>query len=250
MTAPHPALRLFLRRLSLRSRLTEEEQRAILAMRGHVGQALPNRDIVPPGHRVDHSCLVAEGLAGRFGQLPDGMRQITAIYIPGDMCDLHSAMLPRVEWALQALSAPLTYVKIPHGELLRVSRAYPAVAEAFWRDCVVDASIIAQWVVSLGRRSAVARAAHLLCEMALRIESAGQGTRTTFDFPATQIHVADALGITAVHMNRVVRSLRQRGVLAWTGRTIRILDWDALVHIGSFDEGYLEFHPDAERRPM
>ncbi|HUD93364.1 MAG TPA: Crp/Fnr family transcriptional regulator [Sphingobium sp.] len=227
----------------LRSRLTEEERHAILSMRGQVAQALPNRDIVPPGKLVQHSCLVAEGLAGRFSQLPDGMRQITAIYLPGDMCDLHSAMLPRVEWALQALSAPLTYLKIPHEELLRVSRTHPAVAEAFWRDCVVDASVIAQWLVSLGRRSAIARAAHLLCEMALRVESAGLGTRAAFDFPATQLHIADGLGITAVHMNRVIRSLRQRGALAWTGRSVSILDWDALAHIGSFDDGYLEFRP-------
>ncbi|AJR25961.1 MULTISPECIES: Crp/Fnr family transcriptional regulator [Sphingobium] len=237
---PHPALQYFLNRLLIRSPLTEEERQAILSMRFHLAQVSPNVDIVPPGHLVTYSCLVAEGLAGRFGQLPNGMRQITAMYIPGDMCDLHSAMLPRVEWAVQALSAPLTYLKIPHEELLRVSRAHPRVAEAFWRDCVVDASIIAQWVVSLGRRDAAARTAHLLCEMALRLECAGQGSRTAFEFKATQAHIADALGITPVHMNRVVRWLRQQGVLSWTGRTIRVLDWDGLVRIASFDGGYLE----------
>ena len=195
---------------------------------------------MPPGHLVSYSCLGAEGLAGRLGRLPNGLRQITAMYIPSNMCDLHSAMLPRVEWALQALSAPLTFLKIPHEELLRVSRTYPRVAEAFWRDCVVDASVIAQRVVSLGRRDAAARTAHLLCEMALRPECAGQGSRTVFEFKATQAHVTDALGITPVHMNRVVRGLRQQGVLSWTGRTIRILDSDGLARIASFDSGYLE----------
>lgn len=237
---PHPALQLFLNRLLLRSALAEEERQAILSMRVHPAQVSPNVDIVPPGRLVTYSCLVAEGLAGRFGQLPSGLRQITAMYIPGDMCDLHSAMLPRVEWALQALSAPLAYLKIPHEELLRVSRAHPRVAEAFWRDCVVDASIIAQWVVSLGRRDATARTAHLLCEMALRLECAGQGSREAFELKATQAHIADALGITPVHMNRVVRGLRLQGVLSWTGRTIRVLDWDGLVRIASFDSGYLE----------
>src|SRR3546814_12524889 len=108
------------------------------------------------------------------------------MYIPGDMCDLHSAMLPRVEWALQALSAPLAYLKIPHEELLRVSRTYPRVAEAFWRDCVVDASIIAQRVDSLGRRDATAPTPHLLLEMQLVLASAGTVTRADIETTDTQ----------------------------------------------------------------
>src|SRR3546814_15681575 len=94
---------------------------------------------------------------------------------------------------------------------------------------LVDASIIAQWVVSLGRRDATARTAHLLCEMALRLECAGQGSREAFELKATQAHIADALGLTPVHMNRVVRGLRLQGVLSWTGRPLRVLDWDGLV---------------------
>ncbi|WP_022681730.1 Crp/Fnr family transcriptional regulator [Sphingobium bisphenolivorans] len=240
MTQSHPALQLFLKRLLVRSPLTEDEQQAILSMRTIAAQASPNIDIVPPGETVRHSCLVSEGMAGRFGQLRSGVRQITAVYIPGDMCDLHSVMLPRVEWALQALSAPLSYVKVPHEELLGVSRRYPAIAEAFWRDCVADASVLAQWVVNVGRRDALMRASHLLCETAMRMELAGLGTRAEFELQATQAHIADALGITPVHMNRVIRLLRQQGLISWTGRTIHILDWQGLAQCAEFDPGYLE----------
>lgn len=241
MTEPHPALNLFLKRLLLRSPLTEEERQAILSMRVVPAQALPNVDIVPPGHRVTYSCLVSEGMAGRFGQLRSGTRQITAVHIPGDMCDLHSVMLPRVEWALQALSAPLSFLRVPHEELLRVSRGYPAIGEAFWRDCVADASVLAQWVVNVGRRDALMRAAHLLCEVGFRMEKAGLGTRTAFELQATQSHIADALGITPVHMNRVIRSLRRQGMINWIGRAVEILDWDRLARAAEFDPGYLEY---------
>ncbi len=236
----HPALRLFLRRLLLRSQLGEAEQAAVLALPAREVEVEPHRDIVRPGERTTYSCLVASGMAARFNQLRDGHRQITALHIPGDMCDLFSLMLPKVEWALQALSAPLTVLMVQHEDLAMLARDYPALGEAFWRDCVADGTILSQWIVNLGRRDARMRTAHLFCELGLRIEQAGLGMRTAYQMAAIQAQLADALGMTPVHMNRTMRSLARDNLLVVRGRTVVVPDWDALTAVAGFDPGYLE----------
>lgn len=236
------ALQLFLNRMCNRSMLTGEETEAMLNLPGRV-LAMPARtDIVRLGETTDHACLIVDGLAGRFAQVIDGRRQITALHIPGDMCDLHSVVTPRVSWALQTLG-PATIMRIPHRALRQIARDFPTLAEAFWRDCSVDASILSQWVVNVGRRDARSRVAFLLCEMALRMETAGLGSRANFRLEATQMQIGDATGLTAVHVNRVYQLLRSSGALTIRGPEIRILDWQALVDIADFDPDYLHFGP-------
>ncbi|EQB01098.1 CRP-like cAMP-binding protein [Sphingobium wenxiniae] len=239
MSSRHPALRLFLRRLQQRSILNEEEQAAILSIKGRQAEIEPHRDIIRPGELTDFSCLIVSGFAARFGQLDNGHRQITAIHIAGDMCDLYSLMLPKVEWALQALSARLAILKVAHRDLLDLVHAYPGIAEAFWRDCVADGSITSQWVVNIGRRDARMRTAHLFCEIGVRMERAGLGRRTAFPLSAVQTQLADALGMTPVHMNRIIRGLRRDNLLIIQGRDVQVPDWDRLAAAGSFDGGYL-----------
>jgi CRP-like cAMP-binding protein len=247
MPRGHPAFDLFVRKLSQRSILTEEERQAILSLNGREVEIEPHRDIVGPGQVTDTSCFVVSGLAARFGQLRDGRRQITAIHIPGDMCDLYSLMLPKVEWALQALSARLTIVKVPHRDLAALCRDHPGIAEAFWRDCVADGSILSQWVVNIGRRDARMRAAHLFCELGVRMEKAGLGERTRYRLPVVQALLADVLGMTPVHMNRVIRSMREEGLMTIVGREIHVPDWAALATAAGFEEGYLELTQAARR---
>lgn len=233
------ALQPFLNRLLDRSYLGEEERRAVLSLRGQSSQVRANFDFVSPGEVANYSWLVVDGLVGRFGRWIDGRRQITAFHVPGDMCDLHSMVFPRVGWSIKALT-PTTMLKLPHGELRRITSEYPAIAEAFWRDCVVDASILSQWVVNVGRRDARARLAHLLCEMAIRMEQAALGSRTSFEFCVTQAQLADAVGLTSVHVNRVLQSLRREAVVEVRHREVRVLDWKRLVSAGEFHDGYLE----------
>jgi CRP-like cAMP-binding protein len=229
----------FLNRLLDRSTLDEREQDAILSLNGQPSQARANVDIVSPGEITSHSCLVVEGLVGRFGQLVDGRRQITSLHVAGDMCDLHSVVFPKVGWSLQAVTTT-TILKVRHQDLRRVAKEYPAIAEAFWRDCVVDASILSQWVVNVGRRDARVRLSHLLCEMGVRMERAGLGTRTQYDFHVTQSQLGDATALTPVHINRTLQSLRRNNLVVTKGHEMHILDWDRLACIGEFDEGYLE----------
>jgi CRP-like cAMP-binding protein len=169
----------------------------------------------------------------------DGRRQITALHIAGDMCDLNSLVMPEADWALQALS-PTAILRIPHAQMLEVARSYPNIAEAFWRDCSADASILSEWLINVGRRDARSRLAHLLCEMAIRLENAGLGNRREFRLQATQTQLGDALGLTPVHINRTVQTLRRMELATLRAHEVRILDWDRLAGLGDFDEDYLQ----------
>lgn len=239
MRPPDPAtLQPFLDRLVLRSRLGAAEQRAIRALPARPAQVQANRDFVRIGERVHHACFVLAGLVGRFAQSREGTRQITAVHIPSDMIDLHSVVVPEAGSALQALSVT-TILRIPHESLRDAAQRYPAIAEAFWRECVVDAAVLAQWVVNVGRRDARSRICHLLCEVACRVTGLRARTGTSIPFPATQSHIADMTGLTAVHVNRTLQALRQEGVVDLHSRMVHILDWKAMVRIGAFDAGYL-----------
>jgi CRP-like cAMP-binding protein len=247
---PHrPDLQRFLDRLSLRSVLSEEERQAVLNLPGHEVEAKANVDIVPLGERVSHVSLVIAGQVGRFSQDRHGKRQITLIHVPGDVADLHSIVQPLPTSALQALSKA-TIAAIPHVAIRAIAARHPALAEAFWRDCMIDASIIAEWVLNVGQRAARERIAHLMCEIAARTVGLKSGAKdVVFDFPITQLQLADATGMTAVHVNRMLQSLRGDGLIMSRGRgAICIPDWDSLVVAGEFDPAYLSLNTEPEQR--
>lgn len=231
-------LRPYLDRLASRSVLTEEERQAVLDLPSHAEQVRANRDFVPLGERVDHACLVVAGIVGRFDQSSDGLRQITAMHIPGDMCDLHSVVQPFSSSALQALSIA-TILRVPHSAIRAATARYPALAEAFWRDCMVDSAILSEWVVNVGRRDAKTRIAHLLCELAVRLHASGGADDFVFDLPLTQMQLSEATAMTAVHVNRTLQSLKADGLLEWHQRVIRIPRWKELKQRAEFDSAYL-----------
>lgn len=209
-----------------------------MALKVRTAPFASHRDVVSPGQLVTEACYVAEGLVGRFDQMLDGSRQITAIHIPGDMCDLHSVVLPKASWSITALTRTVT-LKIPHDDLRSLARDRPNVAMAFWRDTALDAAIIGKWYGNLGRKSSVSRLAHLFCEMGLRMEMAGIGSRTNYPFPIIQSDLADATGITAVHVNRTLQSIREEGMAEFKGGLVTISDWDGLSRLAEFDPSYL-----------
>lgn len=229
---------LFLKRLLLRSALTPDEQRAILGLAGDRQRYRAHSDIVSPGEHVDSACLVSQGLVARFDQMLDGNRQITSFYIPGDMCDLHSVVVPRASWSITVLSQA-TVIHIPHRRLRELCLDYPAIALAFWRDGTADASLFAKWVGNLGRKDAKARIAHILCEMGMRMEAAGLGSRTAYDLPATQQQLADAAGLTPVHVNRTLQDIRAQGLLSFVNGRVEVRSWERLAEVAEFDPGYL-----------
>lgn len=244
MTPADADLKAFRDRLLLRSELAPEEQMAIMSLPGRVVSFEAHREIVRLGERAREACLVLDGVAARIDEMSLGERQITALHIRGDMCDLHSTVLPVASWCIEA-ATPVRVLKVPHEAILELAAKYPSIATAFWRDTTADAAMFAKWIANVGRKEARPRLAHLLCEMAIRTEYAGLGQRTCYPFGLTQIQIADALGLTPVHVNRTLQALRALGFVDLRAGQVMIRDWGELVALAEFDPLYLHISPKA-----
>ena len=236
------ALQNFVDRLSSLSPLSHDDIASLRGLGAQVTRVRANADIVLPGAQFEHAVLVADGLVGRYLPLGDGRRQITAIHLPGEIADLHRVATPRAGSALQALTNA-AIVLVSGRELKSIALASPRITQAFWVYSAVDAAVLSRWAVNLGRREARVRMAHLLCEIGLRMESSGQGLRTDFLLDLTQPQMGDALGLTAVHVNRTLKALKESGAVEIEGRIFRIPDWPRLAAIAEFDPEYLQIEP-------
>ena len=250
MTTDPSTMLPFLRTLEARSVLSEPERQAILALPFVPRQVRPNHDFVRQDQRVAHSCFVLDGVVGSFKQDAPGDRQIVSIFIDGDMVDLHSVVVPEAMSYLQALT-PTTILNVPHEALRDLARQYPNLAEAFWRHCVVDAGILMEWVINVGRRDARQRMAHFFCELGSRATRGQPGDGMIIPYPITQFQLSDILSLTTVHINRTLQGLRQSGLLQSVERSIeRILDWEGLAAAGDFDPQYLHLCSRGELQPV
>ena len=161
-----------------------------------------------------------------------------SFHLPGDLLDLQHLLLPRADHNLETIT-PATIASVPAAALLRLSKERPMVGEALWRDSLIDASIFREWVLNVGRRDAKGRIAHMLCEFAVRREKAGLGAPERFELPMTQAEIADATGLTSIHVNRMLQALAEDGAIARTRRLIEITDWERLRRIADFHAAYL-----------
>jgi CRP-like cAMP-binding protein len=189
-------------------------------------------------HTTDCSVLL-RGFAFRHKLLRDGARQIISFHIPTEFVDLQNGLLTVADHNVQSLDRSEAAL-IPRAALLELSAERPAIRVAMWTDTLIDSSIFREWVVNVGRRDSRARIAHLLCELVVRLKNIGGGDGNgRFDFPITQEQMADATGLTAVHTNRTLQSLRRDGLIQLTSRALTVLDWEGLSEAGDFDELYL-----------
>jgi len=182
--------------------------------------------------------LLLRGFAYRQKLLSDGERQIISIHIPTEFIDLQNGILGTADHNVQSLNHS-EVAAVPRSALMELADKSASARLAMWIDTLIDASIFREWVVNVGRRDARARIAHLLCELALRLERTGAGRDGSFDLPLTQEQLADATGLTAVHTNRTLQSLRREGLIQLSNGILRVLDWEGLRKVGDFDELYL-----------
>lgn len=190
------------------------------------------------GDHPTTSKLLLSGFICRCRDLTDGGRQIMSIHVPGDFLDLQSFPLKVMDHDLLTLS-PVRVGIVAHEDLNRVTEAHPHLTRLLWMATLIDAAIHREWLVTFGRREAVARAAHLLCEIYLRLNIGGLTRGYGFDFPLNQSTLADMLGLSTVHTNRVVQRLRATGLVSWDRGRVEIRDWDGLVALAEFDATYL-----------
>lgn len=194
--------------------------------------------MVREGEPTTICTLLIAGFAFRQKLVSHGARQIISFHIPGEFLDIQNSMFEVADHSVQSLTRS-TVALVSKNALADLMASRPTIRRALWLDSLVDSSIFREWVVNVGRRDARARIAHLLCELAARLRSAGIAEGEMFDFPLTQEQVGDATGLTAVHTNRTLQSLRRDGVISLTRSRLTILDWDRLAEIGDFNERYL-----------
>jgi CRP-like cAMP-binding protein len=218
--------------------LTEEERQAVLDLPMVVRHHPAGQDIIRDGDCPNECCLVLDGLACRYKLLPDGRRQIMSFHVPGDIPDLQSLHLAVMDHAVGAM-APTHVACIPHKDIRELTQRFPGLLRAFWRSTLIDAAAYREWMVGLGQMDASERIAHLLCEMLLRYKAAGLAVANTFKLPITQAELADAVGISPVHVNRVVQELRRSELITWSNSTVTILKWEEFQARGLFDATYL-----------
>ena len=180
--------------------------------------------------------------------MPDGARQITAYLIPGDFCDLHVTILRQMDHSITALT-PATVAFVPHGEMEALTAERPALVRALWWATLVDEAVLRAWIVNLGRRDAYESIAHLMCELHVRMEQVGLVENGRFDLPLTQEELADSLGLTPVHVNRILQRLRADGLIILRERLLTILDVAGLRKVAGFDPNYLHTRKGGRAKP-
>lgn len=226
------------RKLQLVSGLDADDVRALETLPIAVRPAAAHEYVVRDGERPTQCCLLIEGYAIRVKYGSTGKRQILSIHIAGDIPDLHSLHLNVMDHNLITLNA-CTLGFIPHDALRDMNRRRPRLAEALWRDTLIDAAMFREWIFNIGQRAARARMAHLLLEMKHRLQLIGRSDGATFELPMTQNEYGDALGLTSIHVNRILQELRKDGLIAISRQNVTLLEETKLVELAGFDRTYL-----------
>jgi CRP-like cAMP-binding protein len=225
-------------RLGRGKALAPADSDTVLAMPHIVREYEAGQYLLREGDRPKYCSFMLSGFVYRHKFVGDGGRQIVSIHIPGDFIDLQNMLLGTADHNIQALTGTVI-AQIDSEVVAAHSFTHPAIGRAFWRESLVEASIFREWVANIGRRDARSRTAHLLCELATRRQAAGLGDCDTFDLPMTQEQLGDALGLTAVHVNRTLKNLHEDRLIKRSKRSVQIADWAGLRDTADFTSGYL-----------
>ncbi len=234
-----------LRRLRKRDTIDAAEERAIRGLISETRRVPAHKILIREGEELRHSVLLIDGWLARALDMQVGVRVITALHVPGDFADLHAFTLKHLDHNVVALTDCIVALA-PHDRLTKLTIDFPHLARMYWFSTNVDAAIHRQWTVSLGRRNARSRMAHLFCELFVRLEVAGKTDGLSYDFPLTQEQVASCLGLTQVHVNRTLQALRRRELIELQNKRLTILDMPELQNVAEFDPAYLYFDRRAE----
>jgi CRP-like cAMP-binding protein len=236
-TFNHPLLPLITKLESIAT-ISVAEREAVESLPVRVQVLAQRQDIVRDGDTASRCCLLLEGWACRYKLLGEGKRQIFSFHMAGDIPDLQSLHIPQMDHSLTTMTQA-TVAFIPHDAMRDLTYRFPNIAAVLWRDTLVDAGIFREWMMSMGRRSAYGHLAHLFCELYRKQEAVGLATGHRCSLPISQIDLADALGISNVHINRVLQEMRRKGLVTLNSNTLVIHAWDELIRAAEFDETYL-----------
>ena len=238
-TVPSRPTNPLIERLNMFVTLGEEELVAIEAMCNNRRTVRAHEMLVSEGSRPDRVCLLLSGVAFRYRFLANGRRQIFGYLLPGDLCDTQFVILNEADHNVGLLCDSEVAV-IPLSLLMRTMVAFPKIERALLMMSLVDGAMLREWLLNVGQRDAFQKLAHFFCELNARYGSLGlRGETTGFSIPLTQIELADTMGLTVVHVNRMLQRFRHEGLLNWSRRHVDILDYPQLEYLAGFDAGYL-----------
>lgn len=228
----------FINKLRGFATLNEEDVTTLVSASSRSRQYAARHDLIREGDRPGPVFIMLEGWACRYKVLPSGTRQVLAFLMPGDACDLHIGLLAEMDHSIQTIT-PARVATIERVEMDAIMERQPGIARAMYISQLVDEGTMRAWITSMGRRTSTERVAHLMCELYLRARNIGLTGEDSLSLPLSQILLADALGMTAVHINRVLKELRLQGAMALQRGSLDIIDPEMIVRIAGFGDGYL-----------
>ncbi|UPJ55962.1 Crp/Fnr family transcriptional regulator [Bradyrhizobium sp. 192] len=217
--------------------VSERDRDALRNMRYSVRNLADAEYAVRVGDRPSSCTIVLAGFLSRQRVVSDRM-QISSFYLAGDMPDLPSLHLPVMDHDLCSVG-PSTIALVKHSDVRAMLQESTGLLNAFWRETLIQGAVYREWVDNLGARQALPRVAHLICEIATRLEFVGLVEQNSFNCPLTQEDVANACGLSIVHVNRTIQELRRRGLIDWRGRTLELLQRQEFEEVAEFDAAYL-----------
>ncbi|HEX8482459.1 MAG TPA: Crp/Fnr family transcriptional regulator [Allosphingosinicella sp.] len=238
------AIATLLLKLRARDVVDGDEEEVLRASVAEIHEHPGGRTIVRAGTTLSASTLLVEGIVCRYKDLADGQRQIMELHVAGDFVDLHGFLLKKLDHNVGAMT-PIRVAIFPHDALRAITETHPHLGRMLWFSTLLDAAIHREKILSIGRRSAVARIAHVFCELFVRLQIVGLASDTGYALPLTQADLADVTGLTSVHVNRMLKKLRDENLLTFRGGEVTIGDWERLQRLAEFEPTYLHL----ERRP-
>ncbi|TVP99720.1 MAG: Crp/Fnr family transcriptional regulator [Roseinatronobacter sp.] len=200
---------------------------------------LVGHQLIHEGQKNQSAFILAEGWACSYKMLPDGERQIVDFQVPGDFLGLRSVLFRTTDHSVEAVTQ-IEASEVLASDILEGFATAPRLATAVLWAASRDEAMVVEHLVNLGRRSAEERMAHILLELGARLQLVGIGDKTGFDCPLTQYHLADALGLSAVHVNRVLRHLREDGLVTFQKGRVSFKNLAGLTELAGFDTDYLD----------
>jgi CRP-like cAMP-binding protein len=200
-----------------------------------------SEDLISEGDRVDSVRIVLSGWLCRYKTLEDGRRQIVNLIFPGETCDAHAFLLSVMDHSIATMT-PVVYTEIKRARFENMVAADRSLAEAFWCETLLSGAIQREWAINIGRRIALERVAHLFCEIFERLRPVGMVDGNSCIMPVTQMDLADATGLSVVHLNRTLQELRAAGLIVLRERTLTVNDLDALKDAALYSPSYLHLY--------
>lgn len=229
------------------TRLSADDREALAQLSRNFRFVEARRDLVSEGDKPLFVHLVLDGWACRYKQLPDGKRQIVSLFVPGDFCDINVYILKAMDHSIAAITR-LKVATITPDDMNALTSSRPRITQALWWHELVTAAVQREWTLNIGQRSAYERLAHLLVELYIRLNAVGRANDGRCDFPLTQNDLADATGLTSVHVNRTLQELRRDGLIELERKQLQILDLERMMDVSMFNPNYL--HLDHEGRHL